>query len=146
MADDEHVALLKQDVDAWNKWRDQNPNIRPDLSKANLWEADLSGAILSGADLSKANLNEADLSGAYLGKAVLSGVDLCMANLRGARLGGAHLGGARGEPRRRAPRWGHSTEHGPHERRPHRLSGLRHICLGAEAQRTHEAEGFGDHA
>ena len=27
MANDEHVALLKKGVDAWNKWRRDNPNI-----------------------------------------------------------------------------------------------------------------------
>ena len=40
MANDEHVALLKQGVTAWNKWRDdkwrdENLDIRPDLSNAN---------------------------------------------------------------------------------------------------------------
>jgi hypothetical protein len=25
MANDEHVAMLKKGVDAWNKWRDENP-------------------------------------------------------------------------------------------------------------------------
>ena len=36
MANDEHVALLKQGVAAWNAWRDENPDIRPDLSGADL--------------------------------------------------------------------------------------------------------------
>jgi hypothetical protein len=36
MANDEHVALLKQGVSAWNAWRDENANIRPDLRKASL--------------------------------------------------------------------------------------------------------------
>ena len=45
MANDEHVALLKQGVDAWNAWRRENPDMRPDLSDADL----------EGADLSKAN-------------------------------------------------------------------------------------------
>jgi hypothetical protein len=31
MANDEHVALLKQSVDAWNEWRKQNPDIEADL-------------------------------------------------------------------------------------------------------------------
>jgi len=43
MANDEHVAMLKKGVAAWNAWRDENPSILPDLS-----EADLSGAILRG--------------------------------------------------------------------------------------------------
>ena len=31
MANDEHVALLKKGGDAWDKWRLENANIRPDL-------------------------------------------------------------------------------------------------------------------
>jgi len=35
MANEEHVALLMQgDVDVWNAWRLQNPQICPDLSGA----------------------------------------------------------------------------------------------------------------
>lgn len=36
MANDEHVASLKQGVGAWNAWRDENPFINPDLGAANL--------------------------------------------------------------------------------------------------------------
>jgi hypothetical protein len=43
MANDEHVALLKQCVAAWNTWRDENPRIRPDLGDANLQGAKLPG-------------------------------------------------------------------------------------------------------
>jgi len=31
MADEEHVALLEQGVEVWNKWREENPGIVPDL-------------------------------------------------------------------------------------------------------------------
>jgi uncharacterized protein YjbI with pentapeptide repeats len=77
MANDEHVALLKQGVEAWNAWRDENPGIRPDLSeadlsKANLSYANLRGANLRGADLTKANLSKANLAGASLVRARLS--------------------------------------------------------------------------
>ena len=70
MANEEHLKILKQGVEQWNKWRLENA-IRPDLSGANLSGADLidanlSGAYLSGADLSDANLSGADLSGANL--------------------------------------------------------------------------------
>ena len=51
MANDEHVALLKQGVEAWNAWRDENPGIRPDLSEADLSKANLSYANLRGANL-----------------------------------------------------------------------------------------------
>ena len=53
MANDEHFAILKQGVAAWNEWRRENPDIRPDLSGANLRGAKLSGANLRGADLSR---------------------------------------------------------------------------------------------
>ena len=120
MASDEHVALLKQGVAAWNEWRRENPNIRPDLSEANLIKAKLSGANLSGADLIRANVSFADLIEANLIEANLSGAnlsgadltiadlikanlseadvtlaDLIKTNLSGASLSGAYLGGAR---------------------------------------------------
>jgi hypothetical protein len=30
MANPEHVALLWQGVHTWNRWRDENPTVRPD--------------------------------------------------------------------------------------------------------------------
>jgi hypothetical protein len=89
MADEEHVALLTQDVDAWNAWRRENMGVRPDLR-----EADLSGARLSGADLLRASLGGANLGGAHLSGARLSEAELGEADLRGAVLGRAHLSGA----------------------------------------------------
>jgi uncharacterized protein YjbI with pentapeptide repeats len=96
MANDEHVALLKQGVDAWNAWREKNPDIRPDLSEVDLRDAFLLGANLSTANrLGAANLGEADLSGANLGWANLSTANrLGAANLGAANLGEADLSGA----------------------------------------------------
>jgi Pentapeptide repeats (8 copies) len=91
MANDEHVALLKKGVAAWNAWREKSPDIRPDLSGANLSEADLSGANLSEADLTGADLFKAKLSGADLIRAKLSGADLTGANLSEADLSEARL-------------------------------------------------------
>jgi hypothetical protein len=104
MANDEHVALLMSNPEgvrgmaAWKAWRDENPNIRPDLSGADLRGANLSEADLSGADLdeiSDAYLSSADLRAANLSGANLNGADLTRANLSGARLSGAHLSGAK---------------------------------------------------
>jgi hypothetical protein len=92
--DDEHIALLKQGVAAWNAWRDENPDIRPNLNEARLRDTDLNGADLSGADLSGANLTEANLRVADLRGAILNGADLCGADLSGAHLRGAFLSGA----------------------------------------------------
>ena len=101
----EHVALLKQDVTAWNVWRDESANIaNPDLVDADLIGVNLMGANLIGANLERANLSiadlskanlvwaklmEADLDGAHLG-----GANLIMADLSGAKLVGADLSGA----------------------------------------------------
>jgi uncharacterized protein YjbI with pentapeptide repeats len=66
MANDNHAAQLMKGVAAWNAWRDENPNIHPDLSGAHLIGADLRGAKLFEADLIRAKLNEANLLGANL--------------------------------------------------------------------------------
>ena len=66
MANDEHVAILKKGVAAWNAWRSENLNIRPDLGKADLREAKLGKAPLEypfGVNLVQANLSGADLRG-----------------------------------------------------------------------------------
>jgi uncharacterized protein YjbI with pentapeptide repeats len=94
MADEEHVALLKQGVDVWNMWRDENPSIRPDLSEANLFRANLGRGNFSMANLGWANFSRANLSGANLSGANLNVANLAWANLRGANLCGASLEGA----------------------------------------------------
>lgn len=85
-----------RDVDAWNRWRADNPSVKPDLSyavmrAANLPLANLSWAQLCEADLVLANLRgadlrHADLSGANLVGARLVGVDLAQANVCGTDL------------------------------------------------------------
>jgi uncharacterized protein YjbI with pentapeptide repeats len=95
MANEEHLKILEQGVEQWNKWRLENA-IRPDLSGAKLWDANLNGAQLIGANLSGANLSgaklwDANLHGANLSDANLSGADLGFADLNGANLGLADL-------------------------------------------------------
>jgi len=95
MANSEHLEKLKG-PEIWNRWREQNPEIEPDLGGANLRNVDLTGANLSGAYLSKAdlrdaNLTGANLSGAHLGRADLSGAKLSQANLSLSHLGRADL-------------------------------------------------------
>jgi uncharacterized protein YjbI with pentapeptide repeats len=89
MANEEHLKILKQGVEAWNRWRDENHDVQPDLIEADLGRADLGRVDLSEADLIGANLH-----GAYLGEADLGGADLNGANLRGACLSQADLSGA----------------------------------------------------
>ena len=86
MANDEHVAMLKKDVAAWNEWRDENQSLWPDLIQANLHGADLVEANLYRANLTEANLTEANLT-----KAILIGANLTGAKLSGADLSRAYL-------------------------------------------------------
>ena len=89
MANEEHLALPKQGVEAWNQWRAANPGIRPDLSEAHLARENLRGA-----NLSRAALDEAELTLADLSQADLRGANLWAARLIGAHLHGADLSGA----------------------------------------------------
>lgn len=78
----------------WNLWREENPDVQPDLReavlrKANLWQANLNGADLSkanlwGAELGRARFREANLSEADLSETNLQEVDFVRANLRNA--------------------------------------------------------------
>src|SRR5437764_658577 len=65
MLDEEHLKILKQGVEQWNKWRLENA-IRPDLSGANLIGVDLSSANLTEADLSRTGLVETDFTNATI--------------------------------------------------------------------------------
>ena len=90
MANPEHLAKLRG-VEAWNRWRKENPKLRPDLIDADLRGADLIDADLSGASLRWANLSGADLGGANLREANLREANLIRAYLSGADLSGADL-------------------------------------------------------
>jgi uncharacterized protein YjbI with pentapeptide repeats len=92
--DQEHVSILKQGVDVWNRWRVNHPHVRPDLRHAGLREAILFGADLGGADLSRAELSNADLRGALLSRAVLREANLHRALLTDADLRSTDLSGA----------------------------------------------------
>jgi uncharacterized protein YjbI with pentapeptide repeats len=96
MANEEQLKILKQGVNAWNKWREENLETRPDLTEADLsWarlrEANLFMANLSGAELRGTKLSGANLRGAKLREADLSWVNLSEANLRRAGLWRADL-------------------------------------------------------
>jgi uncharacterized protein YjbI with pentapeptide repeats len=94
MANPEHLQILQQGVEAWNAWREQNRNIRPDLSGADLAGADLTGAVLHRADLIEADLTDTNLRGATITDADLTGAILRGATLTHADLSGSDLRGA----------------------------------------------------
>ncbi|TMD57968.1 MAG: toll/interleukin-1 receptor domain-containing protein [Chloroflexi bacterium] len=117
MANKEHLDILTQGVEAWNRWRKEHPDIQPDLSKSDLIRANLTTVIpspsrinwswidflisvISGIDnlsidLSRANLMEADLSGASFIGANFNKADLHGAVLEEADLSGTNLSEAR---------------------------------------------------
>ncbi|UCG57561.1 MAG: pentapeptide repeat-containing protein [Phycisphaerales bacterium] len=66
MGNPEHIAIIKQGVEAWNSFRQEKPNVTPNLS---------------GADLSEANLEHADLRYGQLGESDLTGAKLRSAKL-----------------------------------------------------------------
>jgi uncharacterized protein YjbI with pentapeptide repeats len=91
MPNPEHLKILEQGVEPWNEWRKEHREIRPDLSYAELFNADLrlinlNNVNLSNAELINAILNHADLSYANLRKADLFNADLRSVNLRNADL------------------------------------------------------------
>jgi uncharacterized protein YjbI with pentapeptide repeats len=121
MANGEHLAKLREGVEAWNGWRLSNAIVVPDLSGADLsgadlgkvnlhrllpkvgWEidelaysggVDLGRADLAGADLSRTNLTLASLYKARLRGAILTAANLEGANLRRADVSQANFDGA----------------------------------------------------
>ena len=111
MANPEHLEILKQGVEVWNQWRNENPDVVPslrhadfqgkeldgvdlkwaDLKQADLSKSNLSGAELVGANLSSANIREANLYWTILIEAYLMGTDLSGANLNKACLWDTNL-------------------------------------------------------
>jgi len=87
MANEKHLAILREGVDAWNEWREQNRGIIPDLIAANLVRADLGKANLFRANLTEAYLREANLTDADLRGAHFSAADLSDADFSEAWLG-----------------------------------------------------------
>ena len=72
-----HRRILHRGVEAWNRWREECPDVEP-----NLEAADLSGCNLVGYNLQNANLLDADLR-----KCLLIETDLRGAKVRGAKIG-----------------------------------------------------------
>lgn len=94
MANDRHVAelcysllgTLACDVERWNSWRKEHPEIKPDLSGI-----DLNFQSLRGVDFHDVDLSEANLEGAHLDAADFSRANLSYTNLRFVFARNAHF-------------------------------------------------------
>src|SRR5688572_11344056 len=91
MADQEQLKIIKQGVQAWNKWREEHGNTKVDLSGADLSGVDLTGidlrdARLTRVDFRNSNLQRVRLSLANLSRATLIGASLNQANFKETRL------------------------------------------------------------
>jgi len=84
MANQEHLELLKQSLQDWNRWRAKHPEVQPDLSEANLGNANLGNANLSRADLSRATLVGTNLAEAILTECHIYGISAWDIELTGA--------------------------------------------------------------
>jgi uncharacterized protein YjbI with pentapeptide repeats len=91
---EEHFNKIKQGVDAWNQWREENPEIAPDLSQADIRGSQLQKINLSNTDLKEAKLQYSNLTGANLEKADLNKAKLLETSLQNANLKDINLSGA----------------------------------------------------
>lgn len=94
IAKDEHLAMLKQGIDTWNTWRQENYDIIPLLSRVDLRDVKLRGANLMRTNLSGADLSGKDLSGNNLSETNLSNTNLSRIQALGTNLDGAIFTGA----------------------------------------------------
>lgn len=94
MANKEHFKNFSKGVEFWNKWREENPKITPDLQEVDLDNMNLDGINLSFADLRKVSLNKASLKYSNLRWADLRCAEMVEANFEGANLEKTTLWGA----------------------------------------------------
>lgn len=98
MAIEEHLAMVKQGVAAWNHWRDANPAFQPDLSRVNFWSLETSDPYLMESlwnvwrlERQSYNLKNVNFASTKLRGACLSSADLRSARFHCADLSFADL-------------------------------------------------------
>jgi hypothetical protein len=91
LANETHLKILAQGAEVWNAWRKAEPDIVPDLVRADLSLKILQQIDLRNANLTCASLNNATLRGADLRSASLIEANLLNADLTSANLSGSYL-------------------------------------------------------
>jgi len=95
MANQEHKKIVEQGVTVWNKWREDNPGMIPNLNGIDLSGQDWSGANFTRTDFVKANFEGTNLENAIMtGAKDPSGVDIGRSYFDGANLRNANLNNA----------------------------------------------------
>ena len=110
MANDEHLKILGQGVDVWNKWRKDDLSIKPDLSGIDFHSLyrkypilerrdsrdpnSILAPILRGINFDNTNLSYTTLRGVDLSNATLEDAYIWRANLKSCKLCNANLSGA----------------------------------------------------
>lgn len=96
MANEEHAKTIKQGVESWNKWREENPEVQPDLSQFDLrgeklQKINLENSNMSECKLQFSNLTEANLDGANLRKSKLQETCLQSSSMKNCDLSSAGM-------------------------------------------------------
>jgi uncharacterized protein YjbI with pentapeptide repeats len=86
MPNQTHFEMVKQGVETWNKWREENPEIEPDLSDVDFSGLKLNNANLSDTDLRRTNLKNTDFRGANLVRADLRASNINQTSFNLAKL------------------------------------------------------------
>ena len=94
MPNRKHLDILNSGAKAWNRWRKENPNIQPNLSRVKLIDLKLNGMNFNNTNLENANLSYSELLDTKFNNATLTGARLEHTNLARAELKNANLTGA----------------------------------------------------
>jgi uncharacterized protein YjbI with pentapeptide repeats len=94
MANQKHLDILSKGVEAWNRWREDNPTVQPDFSGATFSRVDVSDLNFNNANFSNSDFSNARFSNPFLIKTDFTNAILRGASIRYAQMGGAILSGA----------------------------------------------------
>jgi len=87
-----HYRIIREGVEVWNRWRTENPSVKPDLSAADLSRSphfDMEDPFSN--YLKSANFRSTNFRGSWLVDVCLVGSDFDAADLTGAQLQGSSL-------------------------------------------------------
>jgi hypothetical protein len=91
MANPEHLEILNQGVEVWNKWRQEKTSVKPDLKYTNFNVEDSFSIHFDGIDLSDSDLALSNLSSVTFNNAIFRNANLFGANLSYTWIDGSDL-------------------------------------------------------